>query len=102
MSRHTHYCSACRLLIESFRFQDENEIFPILSSARPRTNAILAGKCDSHRHSTTSFRENVVVTKTSHQLLGILLFNDRERDKTEISVLNVVLVFVLVPESKAL
>ena len=101
MSRHTHYCSACRLLIESFRFQDENEIFPILSSARPRTNAILAGKCDSHRH-TTSFRENVVVTKTSYQLLEILLFNDRERDKTEISVLNVVLVFVLVPESKAL
>ena len=80
MSRHTHYCLACRLLIESFRFQDENEIFPILSSARPRTNVILAGKCSGSRR--TSFSENVVVTKTVRNLS----FNDRERDKTEISV----------------
>ena len=40
---------------------------------------ILAGKCGSHRHSTTSFRENVIVAKTSYQMSGILRFSDRER-----------------------
>ena len=44
-----------------------------------RTNVILAGKCDSHGHSTTSFSENVVVAKTSYQMLGILSFSDLER-----------------------
>ena len=54
-----------------FRFEDEdedeNEIFCILSSACARTNVILAGKCGSHRQSTASFSENVVVAKTSYQ-----------------------------------
>ena len=60
--------------LESFRFYDdyEYEIFPMLSSARGRTGVILAGKSDSHRHSTTSFRENIVVAKTSYEMLGIL------------------------------
>ena len=44
-----------------------------------RTNVILAGKCDSRRYSSTNFKENVIVAKTSHQLLGILSFSDRER-----------------------
>ena len=57
----------------------EDEIFSILSSARARTNVILAGKCGSLRQSTTSFSENVVVAKTSYQMLKILPFNDRER-----------------------
>ena len=55
-----------------------------------RTNVILAGKCDTHRHSTTSFSENVVVAKTSYHMLGILSFSDREwalTPSTEISVL---------------
>ena len=30
------------------------------------------GKRNGHRHSTTSFRENAVVAKTSYQMLGIL------------------------------
>ena len=53
--------------MESVRFfdkDDENEIFSILSSARARTNVILVGKCESHRHSSTRFSENVVVAKT--------------------------------------
>ena len=50
-----------------------------LSCARARTSVILAGKCDSRRHSTTNFSENVVVAKTSYQMLRILLLSDRER-----------------------
>ena len=80
--------------LESFRFWDEddyeNEIFSILSSARAWTNVILAAKCDSHRHSTTSFSENVVVAEASYLMLEILSFGDRERalpPSTEISVL---------------
>ena len=46
--------------------------------ARTRTNVILAGKCDSHRHSTTGFTKNVVVAKIGYQMLGILSFSDRE------------------------
>ena len=49
--------------------------FSILSSA---CVVILAGKRESRRHSNTSFRENVVVAKTSYQLLGILSFSDRD------------------------
>ena len=41
----------------------------MLSSARAWTSVILAAKRDSRRHSTTSFTENVVVTKTSYQML---------------------------------
>ena len=41
-----------------------------------------------------SFSENVLVAKTSYQMLGILSFNDRERvlkpPSTEISVLTLV------------
>ena len=58
-----------------------------------RTNVILAGKCDSHRHSTTTFSENVVVAKTSYQMLGILSFSNREwalPPSTEISELTFV------------
>ena len=47
---------------------NENKIFSILSSARARTNVTLAGKYDSHRHSTTSISENVVVAGTSYQM----------------------------------
>ena len=49
--------------------------FSILSSA---CVVILAGKRESRRHSNTSFRENVLVAKTSYQLLGILSFSDRD------------------------
>ena len=56
-------------VLESFKFWDEEdyeyEIFSILSSARARTNVILAGKSDKLRHSTTSFSENVVLLGTS-------------------------------------
>ena len=58
-----------------------------------RTNVILAGKCDSHRHSTTTFSENVVVAKTSYQMLGILSFSNQERalpPSTEITELTIV------------
>ena len=41
----------------------------MLRSARALTSVILAGKRDSRRHSTTSFAENVVLTKTSYQML---------------------------------
>ena len=62
---------------ESFRFWDEvvyeTKIFPILSYARARTNVIVAGKYGSRRQSTTSFSENVVVAKTSDQMLEILI-----------------------------
>ena len=51
----------------------------ILSSARARTHVILAGKSDSRRHSSTSFSVDVVVAKTSYQMLGILSFSDREK-----------------------
>ena len=50
-----------------------------LSSARVRAGVILAGKCVSRRQSTASFRENVVVAKTSYQMLEILSFSDREK-----------------------
>ena len=58
---------SCRKL-ESFRFEDEYdyeyEIFSVLSSGRAWTRVILAGKRDSRLHSTTSFRENVVLADT--------------------------------------
>ena len=54
------------------------EIFSILTSARGLTIVILAGKCGSYRNSTTRFSENVVVAKTSYQMLEILSFCDGE------------------------
>ena len=61
--------------LESFGFWDEYDyeyaIFSILSSARARTSAILAGKPDSCHHSTTSFSKNVVVAGTSYQSLEV-------------------------------
>ena len=42
---------------------------------------ILAGKCGSPRHSTTSFSERVVVAETSYQILDVLEFCNRERAK---------------------
>ena len=56
----------------------------------PAIANILSG---TQRQSTTSFGENVVVAKTSYQMLEILLFNDRERAQPpsmEISVLTLV------------
>ena len=74
---------ATSFALESFRFYDEidyeYEIFSILSSTLSWTNAILAGKRDSRRHSTTSFSENVVVVRTNHQMLKVLAFCNRER-----------------------
>ena len=54
--------------------------FSVLSSARV---VILAGKRESRRHSNRSFRENVVVAKTSYHLLGILSFRDRDHSGGE-------------------
>ena len=58
--------------VERFRFWDkddyESEILPMLSSTRVQSNVILAGKSDSHCHSTTSVSENVAAEKTSYQL----------------------------------
>ena len=51
----------------------------MLSSVRTSTSVILAGKRDSHRHSTTSFSEKVVVAEASYQMLEVLAFRDRER-----------------------
>ena len=45
----------------------------LLSCALARTNVIVAGKYGSRRQSTTSFSENVVVAKTSDQMLEILI-----------------------------
>ena len=50
----------------------------MLSSVRALTSVILAGKRGSRRHSTTSFRANVVVEKTRYQILKVLSFCDRE------------------------
>ena len=65
-------------ILESFRFEDENdyeyEIFSILSIARAWTSLILAGKPDSHRHRTTSLSVNVVVAGTSYQMLEVYHF----------------------------
>ena len=57
-------CHGIDPLESTFRFWDEddnnnNEIFSILPSARAWTSVILAGKCASRRHSTTSFSEIV-------------------------------------------
>ena len=63
------------------------------SSGRRRTNIILAEISDSHRHSTTSFSDNIVVAKTRYQMLGILSFSNRERalpPSTEIAELTFV------------
>ena len=68
-----------RLLIESFRFKDEYEIFSIPSRARSRASVILAGKRDSRRHSTTSFSSIVLVAGTSCKMLEVLSFCYRER-----------------------
>ena len=69
--------------LESFRLWGEddykNEIFLVLSSARPWTSVILAGKRDSRCHSITSFSEDVVVAGTSYQMKEVLSFYYRER-----------------------
>ena len=71
------------MIIEIFRFWDEYdneyEIFSVLSSARAWTSVILAGKRGSRRHSTRSFSENVEVAETSYQMLEVLSFCDRKR-----------------------
>ena len=55
------------------------KIFSTLSGARAWTSVILAGKRDSRRHSTTSFRKNVVVTEISFQMLEVQSFGNHER-----------------------
>ena len=58
-------------------------------------SVILAGKCGSHCHSTTSFSKNIVVAETiaTYQILEVLSLCDQERDqppsinKTELSLL---------------
>ena len=65
----------------------ENKICSILSSAHTWASFILAGKCDSQRHSTTGFSENVVVAKISNVRsfnhfpikLGLTSFNNNNR-----------------------
>ena len=62
--------------------KDDDEYDDFLNTkqvARAQTNVILAGKCDSNRHSTTSLSEYVVMAKPSYQMLGILSFGDREK-----------------------
>ena len=53
--------------------------FSTLNSSRAWASVILAGKRDSRRHCTTSFRESVVVAEASHQMLEVLSFCNRER-----------------------
>ena len=70
--------------IETFiRFDDEYdyeyEIFSLSSSARAWTSVILGGKRGSRRRSTTSYIASVVVAGTSHQMLEVLAFCNRER-----------------------
>ena len=43
-----------------------------------RTSVFLAGKRDCRRHSTTSFRENIVVAEKRYQMLEVLSFCDQE------------------------
>ena len=56
-------------------------------------HVILARKCDSRCHSATSFSENVVVVKTTYQILVVLLFCNHKRPQppsiniTELSLL---------------
>ena len=67
LSRLSH--KACRLLS-----------FPVLL----RKFTILAGKRGSRRHSTTSeFSENVEVAETSYQMLKVLLFCGRDRERVQ-------------------
>ena len=72
-----------KAIIEIFRFYDdydnEYEIFSVVSGARAWTSVILAGKRDSRRHSMTSFRENLVVPGNKLSKLTVLLFYNRER-----------------------
>ena len=68
--------------VETFTFQDaydyEYEVFLILSGVRAWASVILVGKRGSRRHSTTSFRANVVVAKTRYQMSEVLSFWERE------------------------
>ena len=71
------------MALESFRRgRLREQDFPnteYCARARARTTVILAGKCGSRRQSTTSFGENILVAKTSYQMLEILSFSDRKR-----------------------
>ena len=63
----------------------------MLSSARARTNVILAGKRGSRCHSATSFSENVEVAETRYQRLEVLSFCHQERvqpPSLKVTVLN--------------
>ena len=54
----------------------------------------MAGKRDSHGHSTTRFNENVIEAEISYQMLEVLSFCDRERAQTP-SIKITVLTFLL-------
>ena len=60
--------------LQILRYDHEYEIFSVLSSACAWTSVILAGKRGSRRHSSTSFRANVVVARTRYQKLEVLSF----------------------------
>ena len=60
-----------RVLDSETRKDYEYKIFSIPSSALARTNAILAGKRGSRRHSTTGCSTNIVVGETSYQILEV-------------------------------
>ena len=49
--------------------------FSLRSTSLDLKVPILAGKRDSQRHSTTTFSENILLAKTSYQMLGMLLFS---------------------------
>ena len=44
----------------------ESDIRELQSQTNAQINVIMAEKCDSHGHSTTSLSDNVVVAKTSY------------------------------------
>ena len=80
-------CCACEgkvlVSVDSFLFQlrdlkfvktTTRTRFSQYCSARAWTSVILAGKCDSHRHSTTSFSKNVCGTNKSSNVNGWLFF----------------------------
>ena len=64
--------SASKILYEKMYQRPEGDFTTRARfSAHAWASSILAGKCDSQRHSTTGFSENVVVAKTCYQMLEV-------------------------------